>query len=169
SAASGTQEPATEAIAATTPSSSVQSVATDAESTGATARHSVDSRRGSALTKPSPAAAARVTAAKAPTPAANTPPATAATTPFNRESALAVLGFAASRASTCKKPDGPLGSARVQVTFDPSGAVVAAGVVGAPIAGTPTAQCVAAIFRKVRVAPFSGDRVTIPKDFTIPP
>lgn len=170
SATSSAQEPATEAIAATTPSNSVQPpVATDAESTGATSRHSVDSRRGSALTKPSAAVAAKVPVAKAPIPAANTPPAAAATTPFNRESALAVLGFAASRASTCKKPDGPKGSARVQVTFDPSGAVVAAGVVGAPIAGTPTAQCVAAIFRKVRVAPFSGDRVTIPKDFTIPP
>jgi len=168
SAASSAPEPVTETAAVSARSKGAQAAAADTESAGVSARHSVDSHRGSAV-KPSAAAAARVPVAKAPAPVTNAQPVVAATTPFNRDSALAVLGFAASRAPTCKKPDSPKGSARVQVTFDPSGAVVAASVVGAPIAGTPTAQCVASIFRKVRVAPFAGDRVTIPKDFTIPP
>jgi predicted Zn finger-like uncharacterized protein len=89
--------------------------------------------------------------------------------PFNREAAMAVLGLAASRAPSCKKPDGPAGTAKVYVTFDPNGVVVIANVTGAPIAGTPVAQCVANIFRRVKVAPFSGERASVVKDVTIPP
>ncbi len=87
---------------------------------------------------------------------------------FNRDTAMAVLGMAASRAASCKKSDGPTGSAKVYVTFDPSGSVVIANVVGAPIAGTGVAQCVANLFRRVKVPAFSGDRASLAKDFTIP-
>lgn len=108
------------------------------------------------------------TGVSAPAPAVTTP-AAAGTAPFNRDSAMAVLGLAASRVPTCRKADGAKGTSKVQVTFDPSGAVVAANVAGAPLAGTAAAQCISAIFRKVRVPPFAGERVTIAKDVTIPP
>jgi hypothetical protein len=99
---------------------------------------------------------------------ASSPAPAAGGAPFNREAASAVLGMAASRAPSCKKADGPTGSAKVYVTFDPNGSVVIANVVGAPIAGTPVAQCVANMFRRVKVPPFSGDRASLSKDFTIP-
>jgi predicted Zn finger-like uncharacterized protein len=88
--------------------------------------------------------------------------------PLDREAALAVLGLAAARVPTCKLADGPTGNAKVYVTFDPNGTVVIANVVGAPIAGTPVAQCVAGIFRRVRVTRFSGERASFTKDVTIP-
>jgi len=120
--------------------------------------------------EPKVASAALPSLPPAPDPKAKAdPPAPAASgAKFNREAALAVLGMAASRAASCKKPDGPTGSGKVYVTFDPSGSVVIANVVGAPIAGTGVAQCVANLFRKVKVPPFGGDRASLSKDFTIP-
>lgn len=99
-----------------------------------------------------------------------TPPKSGAgSKPFNRDAAMAVLGFAASRASSCKKADGPTGTAKVYVTFDPNGTVVIANVVGSPIAGTPVAQCIAGIFRRIKVPPFAGDRASLSKDVSIRP
>jgi predicted Zn finger-like uncharacterized protein len=95
------------------------------------------------------------------------PPANAG--PFNRDAAMAVLGVAATRASSCKRPDGPTGTAKVHVTFDPSGTVVIANIVGSPIAGTPVAQCLAGLFRRIKVPPFSGDRASLSRDVTIAP
>jgi hypothetical protein len=89
--------------------------------------------------------------------------------PFNREAAMAVLGVAASQVASCKRPDGPVGNGKVLVTFDASGRVVIANVVGEGFAGTPVARCVAGLFQRVRVAPFSGDRSTVSKAFTIMP
>ena len=89
--------------------------------------------------------------------------------PFNREAALAVLGIAASQAPSCKRPGGPTGNGRALVTFDSDGQVVIANIVGDDIAGTPVARCVASLFQRVKVAPFSGDRATVSKPFTIPP
>ncbi len=104
-----------------------------------------------------------VTAAPA-APTAKTP-----AQPFNREAAIAILGIAAARAPSCKRPGLPTGNGRALVTFDPDGRVVVANIVGDDIAGTPVAKCVAGIFQRVRVAPFSGDRATVSKPFAIPP
>ena len=104
----------------------------------------------------------------APAPAAKEP-AKASGSPFNREAALAILGIAASQAPSCKRPGGPTGNGKALVTFDTDGQVVIANIVGDDIAGTPVARCVAAIFQRVKVAPFSGDRATVSKPFSIPP
>ena len=88
---------------------------------------------------------------------------------FNRDAALAILGLAASQAPSCKRPGGPTGSGKALVTFDSDGSVIIANVVGGEIAGTPVARCVAGLFQRVKVAPFSGDRQTVSKAFTIPP
>jgi hypothetical protein len=82
---------------------------------------------------------------------------------------MAVLGIAASQAASCKRPGGPTGNGKALVTFDSDGQVVIANIVGDDIAGTPVARCVAGIFQRVKVAPFSGDRATVSKPFTIPP
>ncbi len=87
---------------------------------------------------------------------------------FNTGAARSALSVAASGAVGCKRADGPTGSGRVMVTFATSGRVTAANVVGAPFAGTAVGGCVATIFRRATVPPFSGNSVTVAKSFSIP-
>jgi|GEM_PF-2591533 len=103
----------------------------------------------------------------APTPAA--PAKASGSGPFPKEVAQAMLGVAASQAPSCKKPGGPSGAGKAIVTFDTDGQVVITNIVGQGFSGTPTGQCVAALFRRVRVPPFAGDRATVAKVFQIPP
>ena len=110
---------------------------------------------------------AKTTAAAAPPPTEK--PAKTSGPPFNREAALAILGIAASQAPSCKRPGGPTGNGKALITFDTDGQVVIANIVGDDIAGTPVARCVAGIFQRVKVAPFSGERATVSKPFSIPP
>ncbi|MDI1434234.1 hypothetical protein [Polyangium sorediatum] len=86
---------------------------------------------------------------------------------FSRSAAASALGAAAGRASGCKAPGDPSGTARVSVTFAPSGRATKAQVNGPPFAGTPTGGCIAAAFRSASVPPFSGDSVTVSKSVTI--
>ncbi len=93
------------------------------------------------------------------------PPAEAA---FDKGAASAALNAAAGQAAGCKQEGDPSGSARVQVTFVPSGRVTSANVQGPPFAGTPTGGCIARAFRSASVPPFSGDPVTVSKTVSIP-
>ncbi|HVK71147.1 MAG TPA: hypothetical protein VM694_42110 [Polyangium sp.] len=86
---------------------------------------------------------------------------------FSRSAAASALGGAAGRAAGCKAPGDPSGTARVSVTFAPSGRATKAQVNGPPFAGTPTGGCIAAAFRSASVPPFSGDPVTVSKSVTI--
>lgn len=87
--------------------------------------------------------------------------------PFSKASAISALGTAASAAGGCKKPGGPKGTGKVQVTFAPSGRVTTATVMGPPFAGTAVGGCVAAAFRRAKVPAFSGNPVTVSKSFAI--
>jgi predicted Zn finger-like uncharacterized protein len=87
--------------------------------------------------------------------------------PFSISAAQAALGSAAGSAGGCKKPGGPTGSGKVQVTFAPSGRVTSANVAGPPFAGTPVGGCVAGMFRRAKVPPFSGNPVTVSKSFSV--
>jgi hypothetical protein len=96
------------------------------------------------------------------------PPAGASTAPpFSKASAISALGAAAGSAGGCKKPGGPTGVGKVQVTFAPSGRVTSATVMGAPFAGTAVGGCVAGAFRRAKVPAFSGNPVTVSKSFAI--
>jgi serine/threonine-protein kinase len=86
--------------------------------------------------------------------------------PFNRGAALAQLGSAASRAASCKRPDGPTGSGRASVTFAPDGSVTKVSV-PAPFSGTPTGSCLTSAFSGARVPAFTGSSVTLPGSFRI--
>lgn len=86
--------------------------------------------------------------------------------PFDRGAASAQLGGAAGAAKGCAKPDGPKGSAKVQVTFSPSGKATQA-TVGPPFAGTSVGSCIAGSFRGLSVPPFTGSAVTVSKTVTI--
>lgn len=97
---------------------------------------------------------------EAPAAASNAPP-------FSKASAISALGAAASSAGGCKKPGGPTGVGKVQVTFAPSGRVTSATVMGAPFAGTAVGGCVAGAFRRAKVPAFGGSPVTVSKSFSI--
>ncbi|MEB2325047.1 MAG: hypothetical protein OZ921_21205 [Sorangiineae bacterium] len=104
-------------------------------------------------------------------PAAATPAAPTAVDgdqpPFNQAAAAAALASAAGAASACRKEGDPSGTARVSVTFAPSGRVTTANVAGPPFAGTPTGGCIAATLKRAKVPPFSGAFVTVSKTVVI--
>lgn len=87
--------------------------------------------------------------------------------PVNRGAMMSALGSAARSASSCKRPGGPRGSGRANVTFDPSGGVSSASV-GGKFAGTPVGSCVSDAFRRARVPAFTGSPVSLGWSFTIP-
>jgi predicted Zn finger-like uncharacterized protein len=88
---------------------------------------------------------------------------------FNKDAASQALSVAASQTSICKKPDGPTGQGKVQVTFAPSGRATTANIVSGPFGGTAVGGCVSGVFKRARVPPFSGDPVTVSKSFSIIP
>ncbi|HWA72472.1 MAG TPA: zinc-ribbon domain-containing protein [Polyangiaceae bacterium] len=94
-------------------------------------------------------------------------PAAGSDQPFSKASAVSALGAAAGSAGSCKKLGGPTGPGKVTVTFANSGRVTTANVTGAPYAGTSVGGCVASLFRKAKVPPFSGSPVTVSKGFSI--
>lgn len=87
--------------------------------------------------------------------------------PFNRGAAVSAMSAAASQAASCKKPGGPTGSGKATLTFAPSGRVTSASVTTPPFAGTAVGGCVASVFRRAKVPPFTGNPITVSKSFTI--
>jgi predicted Zn finger-like uncharacterized protein len=87
--------------------------------------------------------------------------------PFNRGAAVAAMSAAASQASGCKKPGGPTGSGKATLTFAPTGRVTSATVDSPPFAGTAVGGCVASIFRRAKVPPFTGNPIRVSKSFSI--
>lgn len=88
---------------------------------------------------------------------------------FNKDAAVSALSVAASQATVCKRPEGPWGTGRAVITFASSGRVTTANVTGDPFGGTAVGGCVASVFRRAKIPPFSGDPVTVSKSFTIAP
>jgi len=88
--------------------------------------------------------------------------------PFDTGAAKAALASAAASAAGCKKPDGPTGAGKVQVTFSASGRATSANVIEGAFGGTPVGGCIAKAFRAAHVPAFSGDPVTVSKSFTVP-
>lgn len=86
---------------------------------------------------------------------------------FDREAASLSLVAATEAALSCRSAEDPFGSARVLVTFAPSGRVTSATVNGPPFAGTETGGCIAGRFRAARVPAFAGEHVTVSKTVVI--
>jgi hypothetical protein len=87
-----------------------------------------------------------------------------------RKAIARAMAGAATRVAICRADTSPPGTARVIVTFLPTGEVKAATVRGAPFAGTVEGQCIAEKFRSLRVPPFNGDgadNVTVRKVVTL--
>jgi predicted Zn finger-like uncharacterized protein len=148
-----TEEPKTEASAS---ASAVPS---------ASAAHKVAT--GPNTKKETTTSAASATTAKTTTAPKEEAAPAAGTGPFSVSAAQVALTQAATNAAGCKKPDGPTGSGKVQVTFATSGRVTSATVAGPPFAGTPVGGCVAGMFRKSKIPPYAGNPVTVSKSFMI--
>jgi len=86
---------------------------------------------------------------------------------FNTGAASQALSVAAAQTSICKKPDGPTGTGKVQVTFAPSGRATTANIVSGPFGGTAVGGCVSGVFKRAKVPAFTGDPVTVSKSFSI--
>lgn len=87
--------------------------------------------------------------------------------PFDKNAAAASLQVAEGQAGACRGAGDPSGTARVVVTFAPSGRATTATVSGAPFAGTATGGCIASRFRSARVPPFAGSYVTVTKTVVV--
>lgn len=87
--------------------------------------------------------------------------------PFDREAALAALNTVVAQASNCRQEGDPSGTARVVVTFAPSGRVTSATLNGPPFAGTRTGGCIASTMRRAKIPAFSGSHVTVAKSVVI--
>lgn len=114
-----------------------------------------------------PPTTGKSTASKSKDSSQDEPKASANLQPFNKNAAVSALTAAANQAASCKKIGGPTGTGKVTLTFAPSGRVTSANVNGPPFAGTSVGGCVASIFRRAKVPPFSGSSVTVSKSFTI--
>ncbi|MGK4007103.1 hypothetical protein WMF31_31060 [Sorangium sp. So ce1036] len=85
---------------------------------------------------------------------------------FDTSAASSALASAAAVAAGCPG-NGLTGTARVAVTFSPSGKAMAARVEGGDLVGTPVAGCIAGAFRNLTVPPFEGIPVTVMKQVKI--
>jgi eukaryotic-like serine/threonine-protein kinase len=86
---------------------------------------------------------------------------------FDKAAAKSALNRVAGLVGMCRRPGGATGPGEAIVAFGPSGRVQSVSVHGS-VAGTPIGDCVANIFRGVKVPAFSGDAVTVSKAFVIP-
>jgi hypothetical protein len=86
---------------------------------------------------------------------------------FSKAAASLALQHAEAAALSCRQAGDPSGSAKVIVTFAPSGRATSSIVSGAPFAGTATGGCIAARFRSAAVPAFSGEHVTVTKTVSL--
>jgi hypothetical protein len=87
--------------------------------------------------------------------------------PFDKEAARIALEVAGARAQGCRKATDPSGTARIVVTFAPSGRVTSATVSGEPYAGSETGGCLASAFRGAIVPAYAGSPVTVSKTIVV--
>ncbi|HET9960139.1 MAG TPA: hypothetical protein VFQ61_36865, partial [Polyangiaceae bacterium] len=76
--------------------------------------------------------------------------------PFDANAARVALDGLMLSAARCREPGGPLGVARVVVTFAPSGNVTSATITDAPFAGTNVGTCLCDVMKRATITPFEG-------------
>jgi hypothetical protein len=82
------------------------------------------------------------------------------------DGAAAARAVAAVSLGECKK-SGAAGSGHLTLTFATNGTCDSAAIDKGPLMGTAAGDCVAAQYRKVRVAPFSGNPVKVGTNFSL--
>lgn len=86
---------------------------------------------------------------------------------FDSGAAKVALSIAEAHAAGCRGVGDPSGTARVVVTFAPSGRATQATISGPPFVGTPAGSCIASKFRTLAVRPFQGEHVTVTRTVVI--
>ncbi len=168
----GEQPPAHEAIPSAEPTGTEPGETTPATGTDGSPWPLPDPAADGEPTSDGPSDSSAAPTASAPEPPASadegapadTPPGEAP--PFNTAAAAASLGAAAANAASCANGEHK-GSARVAVTFAPSGRSTVAIVESGSLLGTPVASCIAGMMRNTQVPAFSGGPVTVRKKVRI--
>jgi hypothetical protein len=70
--------------------------------------------------------------------------------------------------ASCRKPGGKTGDGKISVTFNPDGRADRAVIDQPPFAGLPEGACVSSLFKRTKMAPFSGEPGSIVYTFHIP-
>jgi hypothetical protein len=94
-------------------------------------------------------------------------PAAGPTVGFNRQAAHAALKDAAAQAANCRPAGGPTGSGKVQVRYDATGKVSSVAILTPGFENTTTGSCIQMVFRRAKIASFSGSPVTLTEGFEI--
>ena len=95
-------------------------------------------------------------------------PSSAPPSPFQRETAVAVLQSTVPRAKECFDPEAKVYGGTVIVTFVPSGRVSNVSLHG-QLEGTEVGTCVAGMFRGIHIPPFTGDPIPIAQPLALTP
>ncbi|APR84504.1 serine/threonine protein kinase [Minicystis rosea] len=85
---------------------------------------------------------------------------------LDQVAAMGALASAAIASKRCRKPGGPTGSSRVEVTFATSGRVSSVRL-GGPFEGTPVGKCIRGIFQGLAIPSFEGSTFSAGKTVTI--
>ena len=83
--------------------------------------------------------------------------------PFDKTAAASALSSV--DLVKCKSTNAPRGEGHITVRFLPAGTATEAVVDRGPMAGTPTAKCIAKEFKKTTVPAFKGEQVQVGKVF----
>ncbi|MFO0756765.1 MAG: hypothetical protein U0359_09750 [Byssovorax sp.] len=86
---------------------------------------------------------------------------------FDRAAAAKILAAAAAGVKSCNAPGGVGRTTKIQITFEPSGAVRSAVLQDPSLAQTRAGACVAARFRDLHIPAFDGGPVTVSKSFSV--
>jgi hypothetical protein len=88
--------------------------------------------------------------------------------PFSADAARRALRSRAPMAAGCAGSDDAPGTARVRVTFLPSGRATHSVIEGVRYAGTSLGGCIATAFRGLTIAPFEGEPVVVTTSVQVP-
>jgi hypothetical protein len=78
-----------------------------------------------------------------------------------------VVRWALRNAGECHKEGRAVGTAELFITFEPSGKVSEARLVGEPVASAPVARCVLDYARTIMLPPFEGPAFTVSRTLTL--
>ncbi|HTJ85077.1 MAG TPA: hypothetical protein VL400_25350 [Polyangiaceae bacterium] len=93
-------------------------------------------------------------------------PPTPPTEPFDRSAAAASLSASATAAKQCPRPPELPAKTNVRLVFSTNGEVRSVSF-EPPYTGTATAKCIAAVFMKSKIPPFTGTDVTVSKPLSL--
>jgi hypothetical protein len=87
--------------------------------------------------------------------------------PYDEQRLGFALAWATQHAEQCHRSGRAVGTARLTLTFAPTGRVSEFAMRGEPISSAPVAVCIASYFRSMRIPEFEGAPFTIDRELTL--